>query len=229
MIQATDVRLRCRDCGREFVFTEGEQRFYEQMGFSHPTRCRQCRTVREKQSSQNTCAECGVEVPKGAAVYCESCVTRLQADSVTCSRCGVEQTNGATHYCETCLNQIQRDADRKVDKNKKTLSIMQSKLEMAEAENGGLQKSLYETKRYATELELKIKNLNQDLAKAYQLYVASGWLKPTLEGITQRLELLECSAQSTNHEVVMALEKMQASCDRLTLWDIIKRTFRRDK
>jgi CxxC-x17-CxxC domain-containing protein len=45
----TDRTLTCRDCGREFVFTSGEQDFYTQRGFSEPQRCPECRQARKTQ------------------------------------------------------------------------------------------------------------------------------------------------------------------------------------
>lgn len=39
-----DITLACRDCGKEFVFTKGEQEFYKEKGFENqPTRCPDCR------------------------------------------------------------------------------------------------------------------------------------------------------------------------------------------
>jgi CxxC-x17-CxxC domain-containing protein len=39
-----DKSLVCSDCGQEFVFTAGEQSFYQEKGFSHePKRCKTCR------------------------------------------------------------------------------------------------------------------------------------------------------------------------------------------
>ena len=38
----------CKDCGKEFVFTVGEQEFYKQHGFSEPKRCRDCRQKRKE-------------------------------------------------------------------------------------------------------------------------------------------------------------------------------------
>ena len=35
-----DKTLTCKDCGAEFVFTEGEQQFYAEKGFTNePQRC----------------------------------------------------------------------------------------------------------------------------------------------------------------------------------------------
>ena len=46
----TDKTLTCRDCGKEFVFTAGEQEFYAEKGFEHePTRCPECRKAHKAQ------------------------------------------------------------------------------------------------------------------------------------------------------------------------------------
>ena len=89
-----DKTLTCRDCSADFVFTVGEQDFYEQKGFANaPTRCPECRakfkalnrdggrrtsmSAREMHSA--TCAGCGKEaqvpfVPSGEKpVYCSDC------------------------------------------------------------------------------------------------------------------------------------------------------------
>jgi CxxC-x17-CxxC domain-containing protein len=42
-----DKTLTCRDCGATFTFTEGEQDFYTQKGYSEPTRCPDCRAAKK--------------------------------------------------------------------------------------------------------------------------------------------------------------------------------------
>lgn len=43
-----DIKLNCRDCGSEFLFTVGEQEFYKEKGFENqPTRCTDCRKARK--------------------------------------------------------------------------------------------------------------------------------------------------------------------------------------
>ncbi|MDZ4803248.1 MAG: zinc-ribbon domain-containing protein, partial [Candidatus Eisenbacteria bacterium] len=43
-----DRNITCRDCGTSFVFTAGEQAFYQQKGFSNePTRCPSCRRAKK--------------------------------------------------------------------------------------------------------------------------------------------------------------------------------------
>jgi CxxC-x17-CxxC domain-containing protein len=45
----SDRTLTCRDCGQAFTFTEGEQAFYQERGFSEPQRCPACRAARKQQ------------------------------------------------------------------------------------------------------------------------------------------------------------------------------------
>ncbi|MCG8499785.1 MAG: zinc-ribbon domain-containing protein [Firmicutes bacterium] len=46
----SDKTITCKDCGNEFVFTEGEQQFYAEKGFNNdPVRCKDCRAARKAQ------------------------------------------------------------------------------------------------------------------------------------------------------------------------------------
>lgn len=46
----TDKTIICRDCGKEFIFTVGEQEFYKEKGFENePTRCADCRRAKKDQ------------------------------------------------------------------------------------------------------------------------------------------------------------------------------------
>jgi len=42
----TDVFICCVDCGFEFLFSAGEQQFFESKGLSPPKRCPKCRLRR---------------------------------------------------------------------------------------------------------------------------------------------------------------------------------------
>ena len=83
-----DETLVCKDCGNEFVFTAGEQKFYAEKGFQNePTRCKACRQARKasraagapRQMFDAICAECGkpTQVPfepkEDRPVYCSEC------------------------------------------------------------------------------------------------------------------------------------------------------------
>jgi CxxC-x17-CxxC domain-containing protein len=97
----TDKNLTCRDCGATFAFTEGEQEFYAQKGYTNePGRCPECRSVRKAQRGgggggsyesgggysrgpremfEAICSECGqtARVPfqprSDKPVYCSNC------------------------------------------------------------------------------------------------------------------------------------------------------------
>ena len=87
-----DKTLICKECGREFVFTAGEQEFYAEKGFTHePQRCRDCRKGRKggapsPQMYIAVCAACGKEarVPfqprEDRLVYCATCWAQMQED-----------------------------------------------------------------------------------------------------------------------------------------------------
>ena len=98
-----DKTLNCRDCGKEFVFTAGEQEFFAQKGFTNePSRCPECRAAnkaargggysgggyssggggyerREREMFPAVCAQCGKDTqvpfqPSGdKPVYCSDC------------------------------------------------------------------------------------------------------------------------------------------------------------
>src|SRR5947199_9200667 len=46
-VSFVDRTLTCRDCGREFLFTAGEEDFYQSRGLQNePRRCPECRAAR---------------------------------------------------------------------------------------------------------------------------------------------------------------------------------------
>ncbi|MDD4876544.1 MAG: zinc-ribbon domain containing protein [Dehalococcoidales bacterium] len=40
--------LTCADCGQDFIFTEGEQRYFWSKGLAEPKRCKPCRMIRRR-------------------------------------------------------------------------------------------------------------------------------------------------------------------------------------
>lgn len=91
MTMFADKTLTCRDCGKDFMFTSGEQEFYAQRGLmNEPKRCSDCRQSRragdgpgaarsQREVHQVECSNCGKPafvpfVPTGARpVYCAEC------------------------------------------------------------------------------------------------------------------------------------------------------------
>ena len=89
-----DKTLICKECGAEFIFTAGEQEFYESKGFvNEPQRCKECRIARKNAGKQGremlftaTCASCGKEakVPfkprEDRPVYCSECFAKMKEE-----------------------------------------------------------------------------------------------------------------------------------------------------
>ena len=81
-----DKTLVCKECGKEFVFTAGEQEFYAEKGFQNePQRCKACRDKRKNAEMFTTvCANCGKEakVPfqpsNDRPVYCSECFAAMK-------------------------------------------------------------------------------------------------------------------------------------------------------
>ena len=49
-----DKHLTCKDCGSDFVFSEGEQEFFREKGFENdPIRCPACRKARKEARRNN--------------------------------------------------------------------------------------------------------------------------------------------------------------------------------
>lgn len=48
----SDIDITCVDCSNSFVFTDQEQDFFREKGFTEPKRCRPCRQIRKQNKSQ---------------------------------------------------------------------------------------------------------------------------------------------------------------------------------
>ena len=42
------MKIKCKDCGEEFDFSESEQHFYEENSFAPPKRCKACRQIKKE-------------------------------------------------------------------------------------------------------------------------------------------------------------------------------------
>lgn len=51
-MEKEDIKIICKDCGEEFLFTVGEQNFYEEKGFQNkPVRCKACRDKKKAEKA----------------------------------------------------------------------------------------------------------------------------------------------------------------------------------
>ncbi len=125
-----DKTLTCSDCGMEFEFSEREQAFYAEKGFTEPRRCPSCRASRKAARSGGDSSYGGGSYAGGGGYdsgygggggysagggggyggggYGRSSAPR-EMFAATCSSCGREAkvpfrpTNGKPVYCSDCF------------------------------------------------------------------------------------------------------------------------------
>jgi len=124
-----DKTLVCKECGREFTFTAGEQEFYASRGLTNePGRCPECRAARKAASGGGRgpsrgsygsdrggysdsygSDRGGYSSGGGGGGYGERAPREMY--TATCSSCGKEAqvpfqpTSGKPVYCSDCFSQ----------------------------------------------------------------------------------------------------------------------------
>jgi len=85
-----DRKLVCQDCGKEFIFSASDQKFYHEKVFQDPKRCPACRQAK-KQAKANpkmyeiVCSQCG---EKGLVPF-----EPKNPEGLLCEKCFREQRN----------------------------------------------------------------------------------------------------------------------------------------
>lgn len=127
-----DKTLTCSDCGMEFAFTEREQAFYAEKGFTEPRRCGSCRASRKAARSGGDSSYGGGSYSSsydsgygggggysaggygggGGGGYSSRSSGPREMFAATCSSCGKEAkvpfrpTNGKPVYCSDCFRTV---------------------------------------------------------------------------------------------------------------------------
>ena len=100
MTNYDQIVLQCADCGAEFEFTQEEQEFYGEKGYSQPKRCGSCRSKNRARKNDRRGGGGGGGRPQ------------VRHD-VTCSACGIrttvpfKPTNDRPVYCPDCYRKDQ--------------------------------------------------------------------------------------------------------------------------
>ena len=106
-VSFTDKTLTCKDCGQAFIWTSGEQEFYQARGLvNEPGRCSSCRAARRAGGSTGGYGGQSMSGPR-------------EFFTATCSNCGNEarvpfQPRGDKPvYCSSCFEQVRPSASRR--------------------------------------------------------------------------------------------------------------------
>jgi len=192
-----DINLTCRQCGREFVFTNGEQEFYELKGFTSPSRCQECRSAKQSQPLHLTCSQCGTELEKGASIYCTACLASAHLES-----------------------------ELKAKESQRAASAAYARLQASESQKAELTELLRQKEQLIVKLELKINNFSQDLEKAQQFQAVLGSFRPTLNSIEEKLEALGYAQDKINERMLQLVQRMYEMYENTGLLEVIKRSFK---
>ena len=108
IVAYTDKPLTCRDCGQPFTFTQGEQEFYAQKGFTNePGRCPECRSARKARMGGG--GGMAYDSDRGYGGGYERAPRQMY--SATCSQCGgtaqvpFQPRSDKPVYCSSCFEQ----------------------------------------------------------------------------------------------------------------------------
>ena len=109
-MSATDKILKCSDCGKDFIFTAGEQEFHEKKGFSNPPkRCIDCKAEKKAQHLIAQSGDSPVARAKKPSWKTKADPNERVRFPAVCSRCQknfdapFEPQTGRPVFCRECF------------------------------------------------------------------------------------------------------------------------------
>ncbi len=227
-----DKKLACRNCGKEFLFTMGEQDFYQRKGLNLPGRCPECRPARQIQRKPVVCSQCKTELDKDSSIFCTACMASIHLES----ELSLKQKQKAVEEAQSKL----RAGETHNAKIMASLSEMQSGLQQSKAQNeeldaslkekerliAMLETSLGEKERLIAELNSEMRNVSQELESVRQFHSDLRWIHPSMDRLQERLDALEHGQNKINQRMLQLVEKMHELNNAPGILETIKRTFR---
>lgn len=96
-IELKDTTINCIDCGKDFVWTVGEQQFFHDKGLQNPPkRCKSCKQAKNDR------------IAAAQAAQAAGIKQKIEIE-VNCHRCNAQTTvpfypsQGRPVYCRTCF------------------------------------------------------------------------------------------------------------------------------
>ena len=107
-----DKTLTCRDCSNPFTFTEGEQEFFAQKGFTNePSRCPECRAANKGRRSGGGGGGVAYDSDRGYGGGGGYSRAPREMFEAVCSECGgvarvpFQPSGDKPVYCSNCFEQ----------------------------------------------------------------------------------------------------------------------------
>lgn len=216
MSDTSDIKLVCRECGKPFLFTEGEQEFYRHKSLNTPSRCPECRVAKRAQSQSQPGFQPNPQ-PHFQPLVCSHCRTELDKDE--------------SIFCTACLASTQLESELKIKECQATMERAQSEIRMVESEKNGMEDSLLKTsellqqqEHHTSDLEKQIVMLTHELEKAKQFHTTLEWLKPAMGNIEERLDALETGQNKINQRMLQIVQKLHEINENAGFWEKIRRS-----
>ena len=197
MTENTDQTLVCRQCGKEFLFTQGERLFYERKGLTPPHRCQQCRTNKNSQAQPLVCSHCQSELEKGEAIFCTACLATTELEGELKNR------------------ELQN-----------TVGELTAKIESLETQREEMVESLASKEKAVSDLEKKVSDFDFDSRAIRQLSTSMATLHKSIQDFEVRMSSLEQSQTTINQRMLQLVKKMHEFYEGTSLIDLIKRSFK---
>jgi hypothetical protein len=211
----SDIKLVCRECGKPFLFTEGEQEFYKQKGLNTPSRCPGCRVAKRAQAQSQPGFQANPQ-PHSQPLVCSHCRTELEKDE--------------SIFCTACLASTQLESELKVKECQATVEKAQSEVRAVVSEKNEIEDSLLKTsellqqqEHHVSDLEKQMLMLSQELEQAKQFHTTLEWLKPAMGNIEERLDALEAGQNKINQRMLQIVQKMHEINENTGFWEKIRR------
>lgn len=209
MTKYADIKIKCQQCGREFVVMEDELQFYKQKGLTLPRRCKECRSKSHKKVGQLVCSECGSKIDRTVTVYCGNC-----------------------HSSDIANIKLECELNNKKIEN--AFNEIRMKLEAAKIEKSKLEKTLSQKEKKVEELKQTVVERNEELDKVKRLRNTieksfQSELKSMEKSVGEGLKSTEDENRLVKKELIQinnSLKDMKKEWYGLNLIQLIKRSFR---
>ncbi len=210
----SEITLICRQCGKEFIFSQSEQEFYKLKGFEPPLHCKPCRIARKNQLSY-VCAACGHEITTGGPVYCSCCSNAVRLGyelDLRTVRKSLEESRAE-------VASLHIEQTKQADDNR-------TRLKAIESEKARLCEMLQQKKMAIAELERELKANNLELEKSLNNHVMLEALQPTLVALSERVEAIERAQIELSNRMLKLVQNSEKPVEESSILEMIRRLFR---